>query len=164
MHIFGALSKTKNMSNLSSVGTKTLSVRIPTSDYINILQSAMDNKLTTSEFIQYKLLKQDTELQAVKNELTEAKKSVIELKTALSQKPKEVIVEKIVPKEVIKEVIVEKIVPKEVIKEVVKTVENTDKINQLIIEKNDMVTRLNACNLQHKKNADESLFISLKQF
>jgi vacuolar-type H+-ATPase subunit I/STV1 len=64
------------MANTSEYGTKTLSVRIPTKDYVKIIEIAESKKLSTSEYIHLKLFKDDSDIiTPLKNEIEALKAS-----------------------------------------------------------------------------------------
>lgn len=73
------------MANISEYGTKTLSVRLTTKDYVKIIETAENKKLSTSEYIHLKLFKeeQDTVTPLMK-EIADLKASNAALQKELS--------------------------------------------------------------------------------
>lgn len=63
------------MANHSEYGTKTLSVRIPTKDYVKIIELAESKKLSTSEYVIYRLFKTDIDTTQLENEIVRLKAS-----------------------------------------------------------------------------------------
>ena len=58
------------MANHSEYGTKTLSVRVATKDYVKVIEAAEAKKLSTSEYVTYRLFREEAEIQSMKEKIT----------------------------------------------------------------------------------------------
>jgi hypothetical protein len=57
------------MANHSQYGTKTLSLRVSTQDYVGVIQAAEGKKLSTAEYMTFKLFKPDDNTPALEKEI-----------------------------------------------------------------------------------------------